>query len=50
MCWVHQYGPPLDIRSMGHDMNMYDTINGKSGSAVEPLKVKKGAKKYDFAL
>lgn len=29
---------------MGHDMNMYDvyTINGKSGSLVEPLKVKEG--------
>jgi FtsP/CotA-like multicopper oxidase with cupredoxin domain len=31
---------------MGHDMSMYDlfTINGKSGSLTEPLKVKKGDK------
>lgn len=37
----------MDMSSMGHDMmNMYDifTINGKSGSAVKPLKVKKGEK------
>ncbi len=36
----------MDMSSMGHDMSMYDifTINGKSGSAVEPLKVKKGEK------
>ncbi|KHF27742.1 Multicopper oxidase mco [Anoxybacillus sp. BCO1] len=32
--------------SMMHDMSMYDifTINGKSGQAIEPLKVKKGEK------
>ncbi|AJY73505.1 multicopper oxidase family protein [Paenibacillus beijingensis] len=32
--------------NMGHDMSMYDlfTINGKSGSAVEQLPVKKGEK------
>lgn len=32
--------------AMTHDMSMYDifTINGKSGSEVEPLKVKKGEK------
>ncbi|GAC90489.1 multicopper oxidase [Anoxybacillus flavithermus NBRC 109594] len=31
---------------MMHDMSMYDifTINGKSGTAIEPLKVKKGEK------
>ncbi|EMI11229.1 multicopper oxidase family protein [Anoxybacillus gonensis] len=31
---------------MMHDMSMYDifTINGKSGQAIEPLKVKKGEK------
>ncbi len=36
----------MDMSSMGHDMSMYDifTINGKSGSAVKPLKVKKGEK------
>jgi FtsP/CotA-like multicopper oxidase with cupredoxin domain len=36
----------MDMSSMDHDMSMYDifTINGKSGSAVEPLKVKKGEK------
>lgn len=30
--------------NMGHNMNNYDifTINGKSGDAIEPLKVKKG--------
>lgn len=32
--------------AMTHDMSMYDlfTINGKSGEAIEPLKVKKGEK------
>lgn len=32
--------------SMGHDMTSYDifTINGKSGDAIEPLKVKEGEK------
>lgn len=32
--------------SMGHNMSNYDifTINGKSGDAIEPLKVKKGEK------
>ncbi|WP_099668924.1 multicopper oxidase family protein, partial [Anoxybacillus flavithermus] len=32
--------------SMMHDMSMYDifTINGKSGTAIKPLKVKKGEK------
>ncbi|MGN8844423.1 multicopper oxidase family protein [Niallia sp. HCP3S3_B10] len=32
--------------SMGHNMNMYDiyTMNGKSGEAIEPLKVKEGEK------
>jgi len=36
----------MDMNSMGHNMNMYDlfTINGKSGKAIEPLKVKKGEK------
>jgi FtsP/CotA-like multicopper oxidase with cupredoxin domain len=36
----------MDMSSTGHDMSMYDifTINGKSGSAVKPLKVKKGEK------
>ena len=36
----------MDMSSMGHNMNMYDifTINGKSGAAVQPLKVKKGEK------
>lgn len=36
----------MDMNSMGHNMNMYDifTINGKSGAAVQPLKVKKGEK------
>ncbi|MDE8565791.1 multicopper oxidase family protein, partial [Anoxybacillus rupiensis] len=36
----------MDMSSMSHDMSMYDifTINGKSGSAVKPLKVKKGEK------
>lgn len=39
-------GQHMDMSSMGHDMSMYDlfTINGKSGSAVKPLKVKKGEK------
>ncbi|KIQ93212.1 Copper resistance protein A precursor [Anoxybacillus thermarum] len=39
-------GMDQHMSSMGHDMNMYDifTINGKSGSAVKPLKVKKGEK------
>lgn len=34
------------MNSMNHDMSMYDifTINGKSGSAIKPLKVKKGEK------
>jgi FtsP/CotA-like multicopper oxidase with cupredoxin domain len=36
----------MNMSSTGHDMSMYDifTINGKSGSAVKPLKVKKGDK------
>lgn len=39
-------GQQMDMSSMGHNMNMYDifTINGKSGAAVQPLKVKKGEK------
>nr|WP_295974089.1 multicopper oxidase family protein [uncultured Bacillus sp.] len=33
-------------QGMGHDMSAYDiyTINGKSGDAIEPLKVKEGEK------
>ncbi len=33
-------------QDMGHDMSIYDiyTINGKSGDAIEPLKVKEGEK------
>ncbi|MBB5323172.1 FtsP/CotA-like multicopper oxidase with cupredoxin domain [Anoxybacillus tepidamans] len=36
----------MDMNSMGHNMNMYDifTINGKSGTSIKPLKVKKGEK------
>ncbi|KAF0995948.1 multicopper oxidase family protein [Geobacillus sp. TFV-3] len=39
-------GQQMDMSNMGHNMNMYDlfTINGKSGAAIEPLKVKKGEK------
>jgi FtsP/CotA-like multicopper oxidase with cupredoxin domain len=39
-------GQQMDMNNMGHNMNMYDlfTINGKSGAAVQPLKVKKGEK------
>ncbi|OAT72907.1 multicopper oxidase family protein [Parageobacillus thermoglucosidasius] len=39
----HQH---MNMNRIGHDMSMYDifTINGKSGSAVKPLKVKKGEK------
>jgi FtsP/CotA-like multicopper oxidase with cupredoxin domain len=38
---------PIDEEnSIGHDMSEYDvfTINGKSGEAIEPLKVKEGEK------
>lgn len=44
----HQH---MNTSSISHDMSMYDifTINGKSSSAVKPLKVKK-AKKCGFAL
>ncbi|RDE23463.1 multicopper oxidase family protein [Parageobacillus thermoglucosidasius] len=39
----HQH---MNTSSISHDMSMYDifTINGKSSSAVKPLKVKKGEK------
>jgi FtsP/CotA-like multicopper oxidase with cupredoxin domain len=42
----HSDSHHMHMSSMEHDMSMYDifTLNGKSGSAVEPLKVKKGEK------
>ncbi|TCL45944.1 FtsP/CotA-like multicopper oxidase with cupredoxin domain [Thermolongibacillus altinsuensis] len=40
----HSDDEQMNMSGMNHDMSMYDlfTINGKSGSAIEPLKVKKG--------
>jgi FtsP/CotA-like multicopper oxidase with cupredoxin domain len=40
----HSDDEQMDMSNMNHDMSMYDlfTMNGKSGSAIEPLKVKKG--------
>ncbi|WP_045519405.1 multicopper oxidase family protein [Neobacillus niacini] len=39
-----QHNSKSGSQSMGHDMNNYNifTINGKSGGAIEPLKVKEG--------
>jgi FtsP/CotA-like multicopper oxidase with cupredoxin domain len=41
-----EHGASSSDKGMGHDMNVYDifTINGKSGDAVKPLKVKEGEK------